>query len=205
MKTTKIIYYVLPLFLLFLILTSTLLNTNFFVNENYTFLVWFIIMFAAFASGRFMSHAFSRYSGAKTIIIVTAIATIFNIGVVATFSEKFSVHSTLIGNLVLYGLRATVLGFSAFFGLIFTEDDEIIEETELNEDSHEVSKGESDLVIREAKLKAQKIIFEAQKKAKKIQENKKKIEVELRELIHTEREVIRNYENEDTSINSDVE
>ncbi len=202
MKTTKITYYVLPLFLLFLMVVSTLLNANLFANEDYTFVVWFILMFAAFANGKFMSPVFSRYSGAKNIIIVTAIAAILNIGIVATFNEKFSVHSTFIGNLVLYGLRTTVLGFSAFFGLIFNNDTEKIE---LNENSNETPKEESDLVIREAKLEAEKIFFEAQKEVEKIKDNKNKIEVELRELIHTEREVIRNYENEDTSVNSDVE
>jgi hypothetical protein len=55
---------------------------------------------------------------------------------------------------------------------------------------------ESEIFINEAKLKAEKIIFEAEKEAQSINERKTKIEMQLRELIQTEREVIRNYEKE---------
>ena len=57
----------------------------------------------------------------------------------------------------------------------------------------------ADLLIREAKLKAEKLLFDAEKEYNTIKERKMQIEIQLRELIHTEREVIRNYENISTS------
>ena len=56
---------------------------------------------------------------------------------------------------------------------------------------------ESELVIKEAKLTAEKIIFQAQKESKNIDERKTNMEIQLRELIQTERELIRNYERDE--------
>ena len=63
-----------------------------------------------------------------------------------------------------------------------------------NEEPENKLSNNSDFFIKEAKLRAEKIIFDAEKEANKINERKTQIEIQLRELIHTEREVIRNYE-----------
>jgi len=203
-KTTKIIYYTLPLFLLSLMVISILLNTNLFVNEDYTFVVWFVLMLAAFAAGKLMFPAFSKNYGAKIILVVTVIAAFLDLGIVATFHEKFSVHATLIGNLVLFALRVMLLGFSAFFGFIYSQLSRVsdtVKKEEVNFSEDNKNKEQVDLIIKQAKLKAEKIIFDAQKEAGQIKENKEKLELELRQLIQTEREVLRQYENDENNNN----
>jgi regulator of protease activity HflC (stomatin/prohibitin superfamily) len=56
------------------------------------------------------------------------------------------------------------------------------------------SKKEAELLMREAKLNADKIVSEAEATAKNIFLKKERIEQELKEFIQTERELIKRYE-----------
>ena len=64
----------------------------------------------------------------------------------------------------------------------------ILEETAVD------SKKESALALKEASLKAEKIINEAEANAKNTFLKKERIENELKEFIQTERELIKRYE-----------
>lgn len=157
-----------------------------------------------------MNSGFKWELGIKSISIVTFVAVIVSLGLVALFRSSFDLNNSLIDNFILYSLRVFVLGMFSIFGLSIAEVIKLKKVTIENDDfeNHETlpKNSESELVIKEAKLKAEKILFEAEKEAKSINEQKTRIEIQLRELIQTEREVIRNYEREhETSNDKNVE
>lgn len=157
-----------------------------------------------------MNSGFKWELGIKSISIVTFVAVIVSLGLVVLFRSSFDLNNSLIDNFILYSLRVFVLGMFSIFGLSIAEVIKLKKVTIENDDfeNHETlpKNSESELVIKEAKLKAEKILFEAEKEVKTINEQKTRIEIKLRELIQTEREVIRNYEREhETSNDKNVE
>ncbi len=209
MNEIKKMYFVFPVTLGFLLIISNLLNANLFVNFDYTFTVWFIFLLASFAIGWLMGKGFKRNKGVKNISIVIVLSIIISLVLVALFRSSFDMNNTLLGNFVLYSLRIFVLGSSAIFGLSISmnEKGENVAEVKSRIDTTpdvDLAKKE-EYYIKEAKLKAEKILFEAKKEAQQIRDSKAQMERELRELIHTEREVIRSYEKEETSNDNEVE
>jgi cell division septum initiation protein DivIVA len=67
-------------------------------------------------------------------------------------------------------------------------------QVDLYEREAEVSRKESELIINEAKLNAEKIVNEAESKANRIILKKEILEKELKEIIQTEKELIKRYE-----------
>jgi hypothetical protein len=203
------IYFLFPVFLAFLLVISNLLNANLFVNAEYTFAVWFIFMLAAFVSGWIMNSVFQWNDGIKIISITIAVSIVLSLLFVAIFRHNFDMNNSFMGNLVLYSLRVLVLGLSSLFGFSVSENMKHKTNSENEESIDEIPEvdmsDKAEYYIKEAKLKAEKILFEAEKDAQKIIERKDKIETQLRELINTEREVIRKYELEETSGNKNIE
>jgi len=192
----KKIYFIFPLLLAFLLVLSNSLNTNMFTNSSSTFLVWFVLMLMSFFIGWVINNSFKWEKGIKTIFIVIFSSIFLSLVIVALFRNSFDLNTTLLGNFVFYSLRVFVLGSISIFGLSVAENiknGKIISE-KTNQVSENNLSNNSDFLIKEAKLKAEKIIFDAEKEANKINERKVQIEIQLRELIHTEREVIRNYD-----------
>jgi len=148
-----------------------------------------------------MNFSFKWENGIKAISIVTFSSVIISLLLVALLRNSFDLDSSLVDNFIHYSLRIFVLGLFSIFGLSIAEILRLKNVTIVGEDEEDVESSprnsESEYVIKEAKLKAEKIIFEAEKEAKNINERKNQIEIQLRELIQTEREVIRNYEKED--------
>ena len=56
---------------------------------------------------------------------------------------------------------------------------------------------EAQIIVEDAKLKAEKLLFESQKRADDMLERKNQIERRLKEFIAAERELIKNYESEE--------
>ncbi len=209
MNEIKKTYFVFPIALSFILIISNLLNTNLFVNSDYTFTVWFVLLLASFTIGWLMAKGFKWSKGLKSIFISITLSIVISLILVAVFRNNFSTHSSLLGNLVLYSLRVLVLGSSAIFGLSVSvngKDKNVVENNMPMDTTQEVDiLQKEEYFIKEAKLKAEKILFEAKKEAQQIKDSKAQMERELRELIHTEREVIRSYEKEETSTDNEVE
>ena len=152
-----------------------------------------------------MNSGFKWEVGVKVISIVTLVSVIVSLVIVSLFKNSFDIDNSLIDNFIHYSLRVFVLGMFSVFGLSIAETIKLKKVIVENEDDEyyedSPKKSESELVIKEAKLKAEKIIFEAEKEAQNINDRKTQIEIQLRELIQTEREVIRNYEREDGASN----
>lgn len=198
MKPIKNIYLLLPIFLVFLLLLSNLLSAKLLLISNHHFTIWFIFLLFSFGTGWLMNSGFKWEIGIKTISIITFSSVIISLTIVALFKNSFDLSSSIIDNFILYSLRVFVLGIFSIFGLSIAEIVKL-QKVIIEIGTPSTSKSESELVIKEAKLMAEKIIFHAEKEAKSINERKTKIEMQLRELIQTEREVIRNYEKEDYS------
>lgn len=203
MKEIKNILFVYPISLTFLLLLSNLLSANLFVNSDFTFLVWFVLMLVAFIIGWFINSNFKWLLGIKVVFISIISAIILSFVIIFLFRISFSLSNSLIGNIVLFSIRILVLGSISIFGISISENlknrqqNDNLDKTDEKIPTNNVEN--ADLLIREAKLKAEQILFNAEKEINQIKERKMQIEIQLRELIHTEREVIRNYENISTS------
>lgn len=203
MKEIKNIFFVYPISLTFLLLLSNLLSANIFVNSDFTFLVWFVLMLVGFFIGWFINSSFKWLLGIKVVFISIISAILLSFIIIFLFRSSFSINNSLIGNIVLFSIRIFVLGSISIFGISFSENLKNRQQNDnLDKTDENITKSElenADLLIREAKLKADKLLFDAEKEYNAIKERKMQIEIQLRELIHTEREVIRNYENISTS------
>lgn len=202
MKDISKLYFFYPFALLVVLSMSVALSGNLFVNSEYTFSIWFILFLISFFLGWLIHSGFQWKSGIKIISITTAIAVLFSLIAVALFRDVFEIKNSVVSNVVLYSLRVTLLGLGSLFGLSIAENiknQKLIQESKVEKDFPELGYTQkAEFYIKEAKLKAEKIVFEAEKEAEKMRDQKQQVETQLRELIHTEREVIRKYENEDT-------
>jgi signal transduction histidine kinase len=202
-KEIKNILFIYPISLAFLLLLSNLLSANIFVNSDFTFLVWFVLMLVAFFIGWFINSSFKWLLGIKVVFISIISAILLSFVIILFFGNSFSINNSLIGNIVLFSIRIFVLGSISIFGISISENfnnrqqNDNLDKPDENSPTNNVEN--ADLLIREAKLKAEKLLFDAEKEYNAIKERKMQIEIQLRELIHTEREVIRNYENISTS------
>jgi hypothetical protein len=122
---------------------------------------------------------------------------------ISLFNEFFGFSYLLVESMILYILRNITLGAMAFFGMALSEV--IILQKEAagkpkNDDSKKIAETgqrEVQLLIDEAKLKAEKMVYEAQQSVDDLVERKSQIERRLKEFIATEREIIKNYEAEE--------
>lgn len=201
----KKIYYLIPGLIAVILFASNFLSTEIFNNSTHSFTVWFVLTVFTFACGWFIDRTLGWNNGGKlvfSIIIASVIVSVFMIGI---FSNYFGVNNLVTENLILYSLRNIVLGSMAFFGMavsevahlrlgyIETEDEEIIEKEEKNYNVGD----QADLILKEARLEAEKIVFDAQKKVEEISQQKKHVETQLKEFIQVERDIIHKYEVED--------
>ena len=94
----------------------------------------------------------------------------------------------MLGAMVFFGMALAEVLMLQKDLLVFQEKQKIIDET-----GKDLRK-EAELELREAKIKAQKILNDAEAEAKDITLKKDRIEKELKEFIRTEKEFIKKYE-----------
>jgi cell division septum initiation protein DivIVA len=122
---------------------------------------------------------------------------------ISLFNEFFGFSYLLVESMILYILRNITLGAMAFFGMALSEVIILQKEAagksknDNTQKTVETSQREVQLIIDEAKLKAEKIVYEAQQRADDLIERKSQIERRLKEFIAVEREIIKNYESEE--------
>ncbi|MCH8032650.1 MAG: hypothetical protein IH950_02685 [Bacteroidetes bacterium] len=197
----NIINYATAILLGVLIFASDFLDTDLFNFDEKNFAVWFVLSILCFASGWYINKTLGWHKGGKIIFSVIIAVTIVSIFMITFFSGYFNANELLTENLILYSLRNITLGAMGFFGMAIQEvinnrkDTQILmEKVELLERESDISKKEVKLIIKEAKLNAEKIINDAEAKAKNLLLKKERIEKELKEFIQTERELIKRYE-----------
>ncbi len=193
--------FFIPFLLGVFIFASNFLNTNLFQFGSNNFAVWFVLSFLCFACGWFIDKTLGWQLGGKVLFALIVGVTIFSLLMISFFKEYFSASELLTENLILYSLRNIMLGTMAIFGMAVVEIFALQKELSIlgeklnvyNETSKDAKK-EGELELKEAKLKAQKIIFDAEVTAKNIFLKKDRIEKELKEFIQVEKELIKKYE-----------
>jgi arsenate reductase-like glutaredoxin family protein len=197
----NILKYATAILLGVLIFASDFLDTDIFNFDEKNFAVWFVLSILCFASGWYINKTLGWHTGGKIVFSVIIAVTIVSIFMITFFSGYFNANEILTENLILYSLRNVTLGAMGFFGMAIQEvinnrrDTQIlIEKVELLERESDISRKEAKLIIKEARLNAEKIINDAEAKSKNLFLKKERIEKELKEFIQTERELIKRYE-----------
>jgi hypothetical protein len=193
--------YSVPFLLGLLIFASNFLNTSLFNFGDRNFAVWFVLSVLCFACGWYVNKSLGWQLGGKVVFAVIVAVTLISIVIIIFFNEYFGTFELLTENLILFSLRNIILGAMGIFGmsiqevlsreseaLILREKVKILEETAVD------SKKESALLIKEAALKAEKIINDAEANSKNTMLMKERIEQEIKEFIQTERELLKRYE-----------
>ena len=200
----KPIYYSTAALLAIIIFASDFLSTDVFKAGYQNFSVWFVLSLFAFACGWLMNKTLGYNHGGKIIFSVIVASTFVSVLLLSFFSEYFGLSDLLVENMILYILRNIMLGSMAFFGMALSEV--IILQKEggpakiKEDDSKKVlinAQKEAHLLVEEAKLKADKMIYQVQQGVNDMVERKNQIERRLKEFIAAERELIKKYESEE--------
>jgi len=194
--------YSVPVLLGILIFASDFLNTslfNFFGDRN--FAVWFVLSILCFACGWYINRSLGWQLGGRVVFAVIVSVTIISIAIIVFFNEYFSTFEVLTENLILFSLRNITLGAMGIFGMaiqevVSGEKEALIlrEKVKVLEATAADSKKEAELLLKEATLKAEKIINDSEANAKNTILKKERIEQELKDFIQIERELIKRYE-----------
>jgi len=200
MKKT-ITHYSIPLLLGMLVFASNFLNTDLFNFGEKNFAVWFVLSVLCFACGWYINKTLGWQFGGKVVFAVLISVTFISIVLIIFFSDYFGAGELLTENLILYSLRNIALGSMGIFGMAIQEtvmgETEVLmlrEKVKLLESLADESKKQADIILKEANLKAEKIISDAEIKSKNTFLKKERIENELKEFIQTERELLKRYE-----------
>ena len=193
--------YIVPVLLGLLIFASDFLNTSLFNFGDRNFAVWFVLSILCFACGWYINRSLGWQLGGKVVFAVIVAVTIISVAIIIFFNEYFGTFELLTENLILFSLRNITLGAMGIFGMaiqeiVSGEKEALIlrEKVKVLEATAADSKKEAELLMREARLNADKIVSEAEATATNIFLKKEKIEEELKEFIQTERELLKRYE-----------
>jgi len=180
---------------------SNFLNTNLFDFGQLNFAVWFVLSIFSFSCGWFINRVLGWRHGGKIVFAILIAVTIVSLFIIIFFNEYFAAAELLTENIILYSLRNIMLGAMGFFGMALqevlgSERESVIlkEKIKVYEQTMLDAKKEAELTLREAKVTAQKLVNDAELHAKNTILKKERIEKELKEFIHTERELIKKYE-----------
>ena len=183
----KSIYYLTPGLLTVIIFASNFLSTDIFRAGYQNFSVWFVLSLFSFACGWLINKTLGYNHGGKVVFAVIVASAFISVLMVSIFSEYFGLSALLVENMILYLLRNITLGSMAFFGMALCEVI-ILQKTQIqnkvkNEDgSRELANAqkEAQVIVEEAKLKAEKLLYNTQQKVDSVLEKKNLIERRLK-------------------------
>ncbi len=202
MKKGRLFNYFVVLILGLLMFVSNFLNTSIFTFGDNSFAVWFVISILCFACGWYIDKTLGWQFGGKVVFAMIIAATFISILAITFFQEYFGSSDLIAENLILYSLRNITLGSMAIFGMAIVEILSLQKEMLLLKEKNKVfedmtidAKKEAEIEVREAKVKAEKILNDADLDSRNILMMKEKIERELKEFIQAEKDLIKKYEN----------
>ena len=200
----KPVYYSTAALLTVIIFASDFLSTDLFKAGYQNFSVWFVLSVFSFACGWLMNKTLGYNHGGKVVFSVIVASTFVSVIMISLFSGYFGLSDLLVENLILYVLRNITLGSMAFFGMALSEVIILQRENtpaKLKEDDSkrilQNAQKEANLIIEDAKLKSEKMIYQVQQNVNEMVERKNQIERRLKEFIAAERELIKKYESEE--------
>ena len=152
---------------------SNFLNTNLFDFGQLNFAVWFVLSIFSFSCGWFINRVLGWQHGGKVVFAIIIAVTIVSLFIIIFFNEYFSAAELLTENIILYSLRNIMLGAMGFFGMALqevlgSERESVIlkEKIKVYEQTMLDAKREAEITLKEAKVKAQKLINDAELHAK---------------------------------------
>ena len=197
----RYLYYVTPVLAAVLIFASNFLSTDIFNIGFQNFTVWFVLSLFTFACGWLMDQTLGWVKGGKVLFAVIVVSAFFGVVLVMFFREYFGLSDLLSETIILYTLRNITLGTMAFFGMAVSRVLIYERQLEANKsiledfvDKIPLAEREAEIVLKEAKLKAEELLLQTQKKCNELIEAKNKIDRQLAELIKTEEELLKLYE-----------
>jgi len=193
--------YSVPVLLGILIFASDFLNTSLFNFGDRNFAVWFVLSILCFACGWYVNRTLGWQHGGRVVFAVIVSVTLISVAIIVFFDEYFGTFEVLTENLILFSLRNITLGAMGIFGMsiqevVSGEKEALIlrEKVKVLEATAADSRKEAELLLREATIKAEKIINDSEANAKNTILKKERIEQELKDFIQIERELIKRYE-----------
>ncbi|HOI29581.1 MAG TPA: hypothetical protein PLZ15_07430 [Melioribacteraceae bacterium] len=200
----KPIYYATAGLLAVIIFASNFLSTDLFKAGYQNFSVWFVLSVFSFACGWLMNKTLGYNHGGKVIFAVIVSSSFISVLLVSIFNEYFGLSALLVENMILYILRNITLGSMAFFGMVVCEllilqREGDSSKTKLEEVRRLMAntQHEAKLIIEDARLKSEQMLYETQQTIDDMIDRKNLIEIRLKEFISAERELIKKYEAEE--------
>ncbi|MEW6701477.1 MAG: hypothetical protein AB1298_02050 [Bacteroidota bacterium] len=198
------VYYSTPALLAVIIFASNFLSTDLFRAGYQNFSVWFVLSVFSFACGWLINKTLGYNHGGKVVFAVIVSSAFVSVLLISFFSGYFGLSDLLVENMILYILRNIMLGAMAFFGMALSEVILLQKEGASGKSKQDDIKKmlinaerEAKVIIDEAMLKADKMIYQVQQSMDDIIERKTQIEKRLKEFIAAERELIKKYESEE--------
>jgi len=196
-------YYLTAALLTFIVFASNFLSTDVFKAGYQDFSVWFVLSLFSFACGWLINKTLGWVHGGKIVFAVIVASAFIASIMVSILNGYFGQSDMMVENIILYTLRNITLGAYAFFGMAVSEVfllQNNQSEKKIDTDEHKKllndAKRDAKIIIEEAQLNANKILFEAQKNLTDITERKKNIERKLKEFIAVEKDLLKSYEDE---------
>lgn len=200
----KPIYYATAGLLAVIIFASNFLSTDIFQAGYQNFSVWFVLSIFSFACGWLINKTLGYVHGGKVLFAVIVASAFISVFLISFFSEYFGLSDLLVENMILYILRNITLGAMSFFGMAICEIILMQKESESGKNKAEELKRlltnaqrEAQIMIEDARLKSERMLYEAQQAADEVIERKAQVEYRLKEFISAERELIKKYKSEE--------
>ncbi|KUG25901.1 hypothetical protein ASZ90_004265 [hydrocarbon metagenome] len=196
-------HYATVVLLGLIMFSSNFLSPQLFTGEILNFAVWFILSIFAFSCGWIIDKTLGWRYGGKLVFAVIVATSIMSVFLVTFFRGYFGINDYLTENFILYSLRNIMLGVMGIFGLAVAEllalqrdVEQLKHQTQLNRKIAEDAEREAEIIIREAKSKADSLMVTAERESLELINRKKEIELQLKEFLKTEKELLKKYESD---------
>lgn len=198
----KIKLYHGTVFLLGLLMfSSNFLSPKLFTGEILNFAVWFILSIFAFSCGWIIDKTLGWTHGGRLVFAVIVATSVMSVFLVSIFSGYFGINDLLTENIILYSLRNIMIGAIGIFGMTVAEllvtqreIENLRNQAQFNRQAAEDARREADIVIRDARSRATEILANAEKEAVELINRKKEVELQLKDFLKSEKELLKKYE-----------
>lgn len=167
----------------------------------YGFGYWFVVMFFAACLGFIVSYLFGLRESLWIVLITFLGISVITTLLVIIKPVYLKLDTASLANVVLQILK---IGLSSVFGLlgiliwqnIFLSKELVRSEEKIKFYERNVldAKKEAEVLIKEAEVKANEIIFDAKKKVQELEKLKRDLELKIREFLQTELAVLDKHE-----------
>ncbi|MDZ7765385.1 MAG: hypothetical protein U5K00_13315 [Melioribacteraceae bacterium] len=139
--------------------------------------------------------------GGRLVFAVIVATSVMSVFLVSIFSGYFGINDLLTENIILYSLRNIMIGAIGIFGMTVAEllitqreIENLRNQSQFNRQAAEDARREADIIIRDARSRATEILANAEKEAVELINRKKEVELQLKDFLKSEKELLKKYE-----------